>query len=44
MDTIDECKKYNKLLWKCIEDNNNTVKNCGKYYYLFNKCFNSIHY
>ena len=44
MDTIDECKKYNKQLWKCIETNNNRVGNCGEYYYNFIKCFKKIDY
>ena len=41
---IDECKKYNERLWECIEKNNNTVKFCGKQFYIFYKCFNSIDY
>ena len=41
---VDECKKYNEELWKCIEKNNNTVKYCGKYFYAFYICFNSLDY
>ena len=41
---VNECKHYNNLLWKCIEKNNNTVKYCGKHFYAFYRCFNSIDY
>jgi hypothetical protein len=41
---VDECKKYNDILWECIEHNNYTVKYCGKDYYKFFKCFNTIGY
>jgi hypothetical protein len=41
---VAECKKINKLLWKCIEKNNYTIKYCGKHFYSFYKCFNSIDY
>ena len=39
---IDECRKYNKELWMCIEKHNNTVKYCGKPFYYLYRCFNSI--
>jgi len=38
----NKCKKYNKQLWKCIEDNEYMVSTCGKYYYNFFKCFQSL--
>ena len=43
-DKVDECKKYNDILWKCIETNNYTINKCGKHYYKFFKCFNTIGY
>ena len=43
-DVINECKKYNIELWNCIEKHNNTVKYCGKPFYAFYRCFNSIKY
>jgi len=39
---INECKKYNLELWNCIENNNNTIKYCGKPFYYFYQCINSI--
>ena len=41
---VDKCKKLNELLWKCIEKNNNNVKYCGKHFYTFYQCFNSLDY
>jgi hypothetical protein len=41
---VDECKKYNEELWKCIEKNNNTVKFCGKHFYSFYRCFKTMDY
>ena len=41
---VNECKKYNDMLWSCIETHNYTVKYCGKEYYKFFKCFNTIRY
>uniref|UniRef100_A0A6C0EKI1 CHCH domain-containing protein n=1 Tax=viral metagenome TaxID=1070528 RepID=A0A6C0EKI1_9ZZZZ len=43
-DKVNECKKYNELLWECIDKNRYTVKNCGKQFYRFVRCFNSINY
>ena len=42
MAKVAECKKYNEELWMCIEKHNNTVKYCGKHFYHFYQCFNSI--
>jgi len=39
---VDECKKYNNQLWRCIETNDYKVGNCGEYYYKFYRCFNSL--
>jgi len=37
-----ECKKYNNELWKCIENSDYITSTCGKYYYNFFKCFQSL--
>ena len=41
-DKLEQCRKYNEELWKCIEKNNNTIKYCGKSFYYLYKCFNSV--
>ena len=42
-DKLKICKKYNDQLWRCIETHNYNIKYCGKHYYTFFKCFNSIY-
>ena len=38
---IDKCKTINNKLWECI-DKKNDIYNCGKEYYYFINCINSI--